>query len=221
MIWERVRTGLARPSTSASGSGEGLRPEGCRAALPSKDRFRKPLNGQCEQPNHPDYEDCECYGIIVEPMLPLCVHDLKPSHERVPDSRPNAAKAVTWVTGKWPNLRRDIPRQSAATRRSGPNLPAARGSPRCCSRRFERPADRCASLVYCCTSVMAASDAAAGVALGILPCTRVEEIAPSEGSQQLRRASSFSPFNARPGERDRRGGHSSCALCLRAIVRAG
>ena len=32
-------------------------------------------NGQCEQPNHPDYEDCECYGIIVKPMLPLCVHD--------------------------------------------------------------------------------------------------------------------------------------------------
>jgi len=32
-------------------------------------------------------------------MLPLCVHDLKPSLERVPDSRPNAAKAVTCVTG--------------------------------------------------------------------------------------------------------------------------
>ena len=64
-----------------------------------QDRFRRPSNGQYEQPNHPDYEDCECYGIIVEPMLPLCVHDLKPSLERVPDSRPNAAKAVTCVTG--------------------------------------------------------------------------------------------------------------------------
>ena len=41
----------------------------------------------------------KCYGIIVEPMLLLCVHDLKPSLERVPDSRPNAAKAVTCVTG--------------------------------------------------------------------------------------------------------------------------
>jgi hypothetical protein len=48
----------------------------------------------------------KCYGIIVEPMLLLCVHDLKPSLERVRDSRPNAAKSVTWVTGKWPNLRR-------------------------------------------------------------------------------------------------------------------
>jgi hypothetical protein len=75
-------------------------------ASPSKDRFRKLSDGQCEQPNHPDYEDCECYGIIVEPMLLLCVHDLKPSLERVRGSRPNAAKAVTWVTGKWPNLRR-------------------------------------------------------------------------------------------------------------------
>ena len=65
----------------------------------SKDRFRRPSNGQCEQPNHPDYEDCERDGIIVEPMLPLCLHDLKPSLERVPDSRPNAAKAVTCVTG--------------------------------------------------------------------------------------------------------------------------
>ena len=38
-------------------------------------------------------------------MLFLCVHDLKPSLERVRDSRPNAAKAVTWVTARWPNLR--------------------------------------------------------------------------------------------------------------------
>jgi hypothetical protein len=32
-------------------------------------------------------------------MLPLCVHDLKPSLERVADSTPNAVKAVTCVTG--------------------------------------------------------------------------------------------------------------------------
>ena len=70
----------------------------------SKDQFRRASNGQCEQPNHSDYKDCERYGIIVKPMVPLCVHDLKPSHERLTDSRPNAAKPVTCVTGKWPTF---------------------------------------------------------------------------------------------------------------------
>ena len=48
-----------------------------QARCRSKDQFGRFSNGQCEQPNHPDYKDCKCYGIIVKPMLPLCVHDLK------------------------------------------------------------------------------------------------------------------------------------------------
>jgi hypothetical protein len=38
------------------------------------------LNAQCEQFNHadPDHQHCECYGIVVEPMPPLCVHDTPP-----------------------------------------------------------------------------------------------------------------------------------------------
>ena len=41
---------LETPSTSASGSGKGLRPEGRPPELPSKDRFRKPSNGQGNRP---------------------------------------------------------------------------------------------------------------------------------------------------------------------------
>ena len=34
-------------------------------------------NAQCEQLNrsHTHHEDCERYGIIIEPMSPLCAHD--------------------------------------------------------------------------------------------------------------------------------------------------
>ena len=48
--------------------------------MPSRVAEQRPISQTVKwlvrAPDHPDYENCECYRIIVEPMLPLCVHDL-------------------------------------------------------------------------------------------------------------------------------------------------